>query len=110
MKTTSVNGAVASSGNNDDDDEGNASEAFKLSDFNNNSTRTTGANNRPGEASAMAHRSIRLRDMQIMLTETPGILTRNLHELIKAMNASSSVVNPSSFHSAFCKRYIFSDI
>ena len=70
---------------------------YNLSDFNNNTNSLT--------VPTSGHRSIRLKEMHIVLNEGPGFLTRSLHELIKAMSSSSSTVNPGGFHSAFCKKY-----
>ena len=87
-------------GNNDD----------KQMDFNNNNnhvskSRSNSVSSSQKSNDSQTHRSIRLRDLNIVLTEPPGSLTRSLHELIKSMNTTGSTVNPSSFHSAFCKKY-----
>jgi ubiquitin carboxyl-terminal hydrolase 16/45 len=80
-------------------DEENPKETSSMSqsDFNNNSTRRD-------SASGQSHRSICLKELNLVLNESPGPLTRTLHDLIKSMYSSSSTVNPSAFHSAFCRK------
>lgn len=80
-------------------------------DFNNNSnsiskSRSNSVASSQNSNDSQTHRSIRLKDLNIVLTEAPGPLTRSLYELIKSMNTAGSTVNPSSFHSAFCKKFV----
>ena len=76
-------------------------------DFNNNSkSRSDSLTSSQKSSDSQTHRSIRLKELNIVLTETPGPLTRSLYELIKLMNTTNSTVNPSSFHSAFCKKFV----
>ena len=104
----------SSTNNADDNDKNNNNDVFtdKQMDFNNNSnSRSSGINgsavsNNNDSSKSGQHRSIRLKDLNILLTDPPGQLIRSLHELVKSMNSSSSTVNPNNFHSAFCKRYV----
>jgi hypothetical protein len=103
----------------DEDNEENASglngyNDDKQMDFNNNNNNNHVSKSRSNSVTSsqksndsQTHRSIRLKDLNIVLTEPPGSLTRSLQELIKSMNTTGSTVNPSSFHSAFCKKYGF---
>ena len=86
---------------NDTKNNGNNSDdcVDKQMDFNNN------AKSNGGSDSSTQHRSLRLKELNVVLADGPGALTRSLFELINSMNSSNSTVNPSSFHSAFCKRF-----
>ena len=53
------------------------------------------------------HRSIRVDDLKLVIKEPPGVLGRELNEVIKKMTESSSVVNPSAVFSNLCKKYQF---
>ena len=69
------------------------------SDFNNNSDHKKSAKQE-------AHRSIRLNELNLVLKEPPGSLTKTLFDVIKSMTSSSSTVNPNSLFSAVCKKLV----
>ena len=69
------------------------------SDFNNNSDHKK-------PAKQESHRSIRLNELNLVLKEPPGSLTKTLFDVIKSMTSSSSTVNPNSLFSAVCKKFV----
>lgn len=55
---------------------------------------------------AKVHRSIRVKDVDLVVREGPGLLTRRLHETIKNIrSANSNVVNPNNLFTSVCKKY-----
>lgn len=50
------------------------------------------------------HRSMRVNRIDLVLKESPGLLSKQLGEVIKSLTSSRSVVNPSSFFGSICKK------
>jgi len=51
------------------------------------------------------HRSIQVDNLRVILKEPPGIVGKQLSDVLKMMTASRSIVNPSTLLGLFSKRY-----
>lgn len=104
LQTTNSNLVISHNSDYDSDqtdyDEVDVAESSKASEKSNNKVRQ------------QHHRSIRVKELSLILKEGPGILTRQLNEVIKTMKSPNcpSVVNPNSLFGAVCKKYIDSAI
>lgn len=81
-------------------------------DHNNNSSgkKKTDADAEKDKEKQRSHRSIPVRDVELLITEPMGILTIQLYELIKNMKSCHSVLTPNLLFSAVCKKYIIASI
>lgn len=51
------------------------------------------------------HRSIPVKELNLVLRESPGLLTRHFQEIVNKMTTSNSCQTPNALFSAVCKKY-----
>lgn len=56
-------------------------------------------------SNSKSHRSMRVKELNLVIKEGPGLLTRRLHETLKSIRSTnSSVVNPNNLFTSLCKK------
>jgi hypothetical protein len=76
----------------------------KSNDHNNNTKVVAATATSDRDRRQPNNRSVRVKDIELAVKDPVGQLTRSLHEIVRLMKSSNSVLSPNSLFAAVCKK------